>query len=432
MISASDTLRYLYGLQYRGMKFGLRNIRALLASAGHPESAFPSIHVAGTNGKGSTAAFLASALQEAGCRTGLYTSPHLIRFTERVRVNGREIPEERLAYYVAVLRPAIEKSQATFFEATTCVAFLYFADEGVDIAVVETGLGGRLDATNVLRPLVSVITNVSFDHREYLGNSLRAIAREKAGIIKRRTPVVTASTDPVVLSVLRRTSAQRATRLSLSSRMVHTRPAGTAGKIVFRSAGLTIGPVRPGLPGEFQRGNAALAVAALSLLLRRRNARRGIPGLTARAIGRGLARVRNNTGLNGRLQRIRSGGGVLLDVAHNLEGIRTLKRELGTMKHPPRVAVFGVMKDKEYGPMLDELADAIGTLVAVAPANRRALPVALLVQEARKRGIHAVPGGSVASGLRRARSIAGRRLLLVTGSHYVAGEALSTLCGKDA
>lgn len=164
-------LRYLYGLQYRGMKFGLRNIRALLASAGHPERAFPSIHVAGTNGKGSTSAFLASVLREAGCRTGLYTSPHLIRFTERITVNGREIAQNRLAYYVAVLRPAIEKAGATFFEATTCVAFLYFADEGVDIAVVEAGLGGRLDATNVLRPLVSVITNVSFDHREFLGNT---------------------------------------------------------------------------------------------------------------------------------------------------------------------------------------------------------------------------------------------------------------------
>jgi dihydrofolate synthase/folylpolyglutamate synthase len=430
--SPRDTLEYLYGLEYRGMKFGLRNIRALLASAGHPENAFPSIHVAGTNGKGSTSAFLASIFREAGCRTGLYTSPHLIRFTERIRVNGKEIPDERLAYYVAALRPAIEKTGATFFEATTCVAFLYFVDEGVDIAVVETGLGGRLDATNVLRPLVSVITNVSFDHREFLGNTLRAIAREKAGIIKQGVPVVTASIDPVVLSVLRQAASRRGTRLSLSYELVRTSKRKSDGRVSFRSRGLSIAPVRPGLAGEFQRHNAALAVAALVVLLRNRSARKELPGLNARTIRRGIARVRMNTGLQGRLQKIRSGGGVLIDVAHNHEGIRTLIRELGTLKPPPRVAVFGVMKDKEYGAMLGELSAFVGTLVAVRPATRRALPIGVLMREARKNGMKVVRGGSVASGLRRARGIAGNRPILVTGSHYVAGEALATLYGEKA
>ena len=428
----SDTLRYLYGLQNRGMKFGLRNIRALLAAAGHPENAFPSIHVAGTNGKGSTSAFLASIFREAGCRTGLYTSPHLIRFNERMRVNGAEIPDGRLAYYVAVLRPAIEETRATFFEATTCVAFLYFADEAVDVAVVEAGLGGRLDATNVLRPLVSVITNVSFDHQEFLGNTLRAIAREKAGIIKQGVPVVTASTDPVVLSVLRRAAVRHNTRLFRAGSLVRTIAAGTGGRITLRAKGLTLARVRPGLAGDFQKSNAALAVAALVLLRRKRRIRRAFPGLDARGTMRGLARVRKNSGLRGRLQTVKAKGNVLIDVAHNPDGVRTLVHELERLKLPPRIAVFGVMKDKDIGAMLDQLAGAVRTLVAVKPSTRRALSVRALVREGRKRGMEVVPGGSVASGLRRARRIAGNRPLLVTGSHYVVGEALQALCGKEA
>src|SRR5512135_1725144 len=190
MTSYSASLRYLYGLQGRGMKFGLRNIRNLLTFAGDPEAKFPSIHVAGTNGKGSTAAFLASAFMEAGYSTGLYTSPHLVRFTERITINGRQISEGRLAKYVGALRSAIEKTGATFFEATTCVAFQYFADEEVDIAIIEVGLGGRLDATNTLAPLACVITSIGFDHMEYLGPTIPSIAAEKGGIVKSRTPVV--------------------------------------------------------------------------------------------------------------------------------------------------------------------------------------------------------------------------------------------------
>ncbi|MGB2957522.1 MAG: bifunctional folylpolyglutamate synthase/dihydrofolate synthase, partial [Bacteroidota bacterium] len=161
MKSYKETLSFLYSLQGRGVKLGLRNIQALLQSLGNPERGFPSIHIAGTNGKGSTAAFLASVFQEAGYRTGLYTSPHLVSFTERIRVNGRQIPVPAVLRLTQSLRSDIERYHATFFESTTAVAFAYFAEQNVDVAVVETGLGGRLDATNVLTPLVSVVTNIS-------------------------------------------------------------------------------------------------------------------------------------------------------------------------------------------------------------------------------------------------------------------------------
>ena len=156
-----ETTSYLYSLQGRGVRLGLRNIQALLLSLGNPEREFPSIHIAGTNGKGSTAAFLASVFQEAGYRTGLYTSPHLVSFTERIRVNGRRIPEAAVVRLTQRLRSGIERHHATFFESTTAIAFAHFAEKNVDIAIVETGLGGRLDSTNVLTPLASVVTNVS-------------------------------------------------------------------------------------------------------------------------------------------------------------------------------------------------------------------------------------------------------------------------------
>ena len=176
MPTYQQTLQYLYRLQWRGMKFGLRNTRRLLQYAGHPERRFASVHLAGTNGKGSTSAFLASIAVEGGLKTGLYTSPHLLRFTERIRVNGAELSEERLVYYVKDLRRVIESVHATFFEATTCIAFRFFADENVDLAVVETGLGGRFDATNVLFPLASVITSIGLDHTQYLGSTPEQIA----------------------------------------------------------------------------------------------------------------------------------------------------------------------------------------------------------------------------------------------------------------
>ena len=430
--SYAGTLRYLYGLQYRGMKFGLRNIRSLLADAGNPERAFASIHIAGTNGKGSTAAFLASILREAGCRTGLYTSPHLVRFTERIRIDGREMAERRLVEYVRILRPAIERTKATFFEATTCVAFLYFADEGVDAAVIETGLGGRLDATNVVTPLLSIITNVSLDHTDYLGTTIRAIAREKGGIIKAGVPVLTATLDPAVVDVLHRIAEQRGTRLFRSLDLTRMTAARDGRRVRFEGRGFKVPLCVPGLPGEYQHENAALAVSAVQILRRSQRLLRTYPGLTAPAVLRGLARVRVHTGLQGRFQMIRDGARYLVDVAHNPAGIRTLAAEVLRMKHGPRIAVFGVMKDKDYREMLQVLAGIVETIVAVAPSLRRALPARALYREAEKRGITVVFGGSVDRGLAVARRLAGRSPILVTGSHFVAGEALRGIRGETA
>ena len=414
------------------MKFGLRNIRALMTYVGHPERRFPSVHIAGTNGKGSTASFIASVLMEGGYKTGLYTSPHLLRFTERITINGKELSDERLVYYVKGLRPAIETSGATFFEAATAVAFLYFADEAVDLAVVETGLGGRFDATNIVVPLVSVITNVSFDHMEHLGNTLPRIAREKGGIIKAGVPVVTGAEDRQVLSVFDRMARQKNTTLYHIDRIASAAriPGRRAGDTVRLTSGFMGGRVvRPGLAGEHQANNARLAIATCDLLLREHRTR--FPRISKAAVVRGIQRVRHNTGLHGRLERMNWRGKVLLDVAHNPAGTQTLVRALPRGARSPKVAVFGVMKDKDYGKMLEALSGTVPAIVVVAPGTGRALSSQRLFREAQKRGAKAIRGGSVGRGLRIARRLAGASgTILVTGSHYVVAEALELMQKK--
>jgi dihydrofolate synthase/folylpolyglutamate synthase len=414
------------------MKFGLRNIRTLVREAGHPECAFPSIHVAGTNGKGSTSAFLASAFIEAGYRTGLYTSPHLVRFTERIRINGKEIDGHRLAEYVRRLRPLIEKTRATFFEATTCVAFLYFADEEVDVAVIETGLGGRLDATNVLRPLVSVITNVSLEHTELLGKTVRAIAREKGGIIKPSIPVVTGSTDPAVLAVLRRRASSCGVRLRESSKTVSILRHAGGKTISLASPRLAPGRLTPGLAGEHQIGNAALALLTLDTLPRTSQGRKLYDALTSPVIRRAFERTTKNTGLRGRLENLRyRGRTILLDVAHNPAGMATLVREMHKRSDEAVVAVFGVMRDKDFSAMLTELATVADPVIAVAPAQNRSLSAGELFRAGKDLGLGMVNGGSVASGLKKALVVRKKGVILITGSHYVVGEALRALHSEN-
>jgi dihydrofolate synthase / folylpolyglutamate synthase len=415
------TLDFLYGLQTRGMKFGLANITRLLASAGNPHTRFPSVHIAGTNGKGSTAALIASVLMEHGMKTGLYTSPHLVRFTERIRINGEEMPLRRLVSYTRTLRPAIEEVGATFFEATTAICFLYFADEQIDIGVIETGMGGRLDSTNVITPLVSVITNVTFEHREYLGNSVRAIAREKAGIIKPHVPCVTATRDPVVLSVLRAAAAARRSRLG-TIRPVSVRELRN-GTLECSTKRLGTFFTRPGLHGSFQRANIRLAIAALAEL-----SRKALPGgrkLNLQKIARGFARVVENSGIRGRFERVHRD--VLLDVAHNPAGMQALALTLREKKFRISSAVFGVMKDKESRPMVATLKGLTTRIVAVAPGTGRAKSV----EEIRKESPHVTTSSGVGAGLSSAlRHNRRGEVVLVTGSHYVVGEALEWLGRK--
>ncbi len=419
-------MNFLYGLQLFGMKAGLRNIRALSAYLGHPHEGFPSVHVAGTNGKGSTSAMIASVLTASGYRTGLYTSPHLRRFSERIRIDGVPIPEAELVRYIEAMRSAIDRTGATFFEATTAMAFAYFADSDVDAAVIETGLGGRLDATNIVDPVLSVITGIGFDHTEHLGNTLAKIAYEKAGIIKRGVSVVSGVTD----SGARRIIAARAAALSAPLAEVrHPALDALEGESLD---GLTLSVADPLVPkgalfvsmaGGHQARNASAALRALGLL---KNA--GFDRVTTGSVAAGFAHIRRNTGLRGRIDTLRTSPLIVADVGHNADGVRTLVRALRRVFAGRLVVLFGVMKDKDHVAMLDALAGVSRTLVAVKPRTERARDTSSILEACHAQSMRAIDGRTVGHGLSVARmELRPGEMLLVTGSHYVVGEAMDAL-----
>ena len=266
MTRLNEVLTYLYGLQRVGIKLGLDNIHALLDAIGQPHKQLQTIHIAGTNGKGSTAAFLNTILQAQGYTVALYTSPHLVKFNERIRINDVPISDAEIVAYTEKLRPHIDRLRCSFFEATTALAFAYFAEKKPDIAIIETGLGGRLDATNVLSPILTLITPVDFDHREYLGNTLAQIAGEKAGIIKPAVPCLTNNVSPDVLSVLQTKCREQHSPFI----NIHEYGQATVKAIRFQSTlcdielfGNYYEDITVGLPGSHQLNNAMLAVAAV-------------------------------------------------------------------------------------------------------------------------------------------------------------------------
>lgn len=391
---------FLYSLQKFGMKFGLRNIRALLHAVGDPHRSFPSIHVAGTNGKGSTSSMIAAILSAAGYTVGLYTSPHLVSFHERIRINGTPIDKDALDRYVRLLKKEIRRRHATFFEATTAIAFRYFADQKVDIAVIEAGLGGRLDSTNVITPLVSVITSIGKDHTEILGTTIAAIATEKGGIIKRGKPTVIGPLSTAARNVLRTIARRR-----------HSPLIESAGMTIDRSISLE-------LPGAHQRSNAKIAVAAVSLL--------GEKFLIGdAAVKQGLEQTRSLSGLRARLERIPGKPEVIVDVAHNPDGIRRLVSALRTLRIVRPRVIFAVMKDKSYRTMVRLLRSVDPVIYPVQPSTDRALSSDVLYDECVAAGLRARRTRTPAAALQRARAEAGKHgVIVVTGSHYLVGEML--------
>lgn len=416
-----DTIAWLYDLQFVGIKMGLDNIRSLMAFLGNPQSRYPVIHIAGTNGKGSTAAFIASALRAAGYRTGLYTSPHLVDFSERIRVDTVPIATERVLEYTRILRPEIERLQATFFEATTAMAFRHFADEQVDVAVVETGLGGRLDASNIVEPVLAIITSIGIDHTEYLGNTLASITAEKAGIIKHGVPCVTPNSIPEVLEQLQRHATMRNAALLHvdvpdSAPLLHDVDCMESPMPGFSE------PVNIGLVGAHQVENAATAVTALRFL-----AAHGFPALNDDAIAEGLARPRKGSGLRGRLERLHTQPELVIDVAHNPGGIDALLRcwsSLRDMKNTD--LILGVLKSKDLLSILSivpRFAPRSVTLVQVPSREARSLQDMLTI--ARDAGIPVEGADNVHACVRQRLQSANSAPLLLFGSHYLVGAFLA-------
>ena len=426
-MTGDDPLAWLFGRTTAGIRWGLERTEELLAGVDDPHRRFLALHVGGTNGKGSVSALCDSVLRAAapGRKVGVYTSPHLVRFAERIRVDGAPVDAELLAECVERLRPAIEGTEATFFEAATAVAFLCFAEAGVEIAVVEVGLGGRLDSTNVIRPLVTAVTNVARDHTEYLGESPEEIAGEKAGIWKPGVPAVTAQPDSPALEVLRaRAAAVGApfTALDEVARIGDVRLDASGTSFRYDSEAWGQREVRVPLIGAHQARNATLAAEVLARLPE---------GLRPEweAVERGFAAAR----WPGRFQveRIR-GTTWVFDVAHNPAGVRALADTLDAVELPrPLVLVAGILSDKEWSDMLPPLLEradaAILTVAPTAPESRRWDPeaAAAALAESVKIPVRVIPDFEAALG--RAETLAPYGTVLVTGSVHTVGDALPVL-----
>jgi dihydrofolate synthase/folylpolyglutamate synthase len=420
-------LNYLYDLQLFGIKTGLQNIEALLMYLGNPENHFPSIHIAGTNGKGSTASMIASILTASGYRTGLYTSPHLVDFAERIRIDGKKIPEEAIVQYTIHLKPVIDKNKATFFEATTAIAFQYFSDENVDVAVIETGLGGRLDATNVIAPLLSIITNIDIDHTEYLGKTYSSIAFEKGGIIKPFIPCLTAATDRGALNCLKRIAKSNRSKLirvdQEASFDVQTKSLnGILGSL--KTNHHRYDDLFVSLAGDHQASNTLLTVVAIEFI----KEIECFSKITKKWIRKGLSSIQEYSGLRGRIDVLNRSPLIIADVAHNPAGVKALVNSLQNLLVAKSVLLFGVMKDKNYDEIIDLLVPITRLVIAVSPRTDRALDCKSIVKEFHKRSIIAIKEGSVGDGINVAtRERRKNEPILAIGSHYLVGELFKIL-----
>ena len=385
----SANLVWLESLQGSGIRPGLGRMRAMLRALRHPERAFRSIIIAGTNGKGSTSATLASILTASGATTGLYTSPHLVDLRERWLINGRMIDAGALNASIDQLIRASKKSGIlpTYFEALTLIAFIAFREAKCEIAVLEVGMGGRLDATNVVRPIAALITPIGFDHTEFLGGTLRKIATEKAGVIHRGAIVLTTNTDPAILEVLRRRAEKFGDRF-----------------IVVEEEHRT--PLR----GDFQRHNVALAVRAAREL-----------GIDDQAIAKGVARTR----WRGRLERIEVGDKIVwIDGFHNGHAVSAILPFIEKNVRPPRLLVFGMMRDKPIDAVVHSLFPLFDRVIATEPYLPRSASAGDLVALATKMGIEAKAEPKPERAFDRAMR-SRHRNILIGGSLYLAGAAIA-------
>jgi len=426
-MTTDNALATLHALpRYAGVaddayKPGLERMEALMDAMDRPHEAFPSVHVAGTNGKGSTASMIAAIATADGQRTGLHTSPHLLHVTERMRVDGVPAPAEWLAEAVARYRSAFERIAPSFFEATVALSFRYFAEQEVDWAVVEVGLGGRLDATNILQSELAIITSIDLEHTALLGDTLAAIAREKAGIIKPGMRALTGVHQPEALDAIRLMARERKAPLHTLDAEVRILRVDT--RLDHSVLDITT-PVRAyeelrvGLGGAHQQRNALLAVRAAELL-----------GLGAEAIRAGLRDVRRLSGLRGRLEVLQRGPLIVADVAHNpsslaatLDALQPAPDAHGGQLH----VLLGLMADKDISAIAELLNEAEASVTPVALPSERAVPAEALHDRLSERGVRVTDPSTIEAGVAAFQHQAvANDVLLITGSHQMVESLIS-------
>ena len=415
-----QTIKYLFDLQYSGIKLGLDNAARLLAFLGNPQKKWPAVHIAGTNGKGSTAAYIYTILKLSGYKVGLYTSPHLVDFSERIRINDILIPWETIVDYTTLLQPEIDRVNATFFEATSAIAFHYFAENKVDIAVIETGLGGRLDATNLVEPLVTVITPISEDHQQYLGENIMQIAREKAGIIKPGIPCLTNNRDLEIVRTLNETcSAVRAPFIYIdperATKIIRSTIRGNLFDLKLDNRNYP--GLETSMAGKHQTDNAALALAAMKTI---KNF-----NISEQNIRDGLKQAK----WPGRMQIIREKPLAILDVAHNPDGFRNILGFLRTLFPQKKIwSLIGLAKDKDFKTIADILWKHIDKIGVISKFSDRGLPAEKLIGQFKENSGYALQYETIEEGyLATLEKMSEDDILIIIGSHYLAGEFLQKI-----
>jgi len=417
-ISYEDAVAYLFGLQKYGIKFGLSKTSNLLEAFGNPHLRQKYIHIAGTNGKGSVAAMIEAILMNSGLKVALYSSPHLVRFTERFRIDGKEIHPGQVADLVRDLKRVVDPTQPpTFFEVTTAMALIYFAREKPDISIMEVGMGGRLDATNVIRPVASAITNISLEHQSFLGPSLTDIAGEKAGIIKPGIDLVTAATQSQVIKVFSETCKRRKAPFWRIGREIRYRRNGA--KLNYYGLGRIERDLELGLVGKHQVRNAALALAVVELLEKR--------GFTVSSghIREGLKETR----WPGRMQVVSQKPLIILDGAHNPDAMRILVNSMRDAFQWKRlILVLGVMGDKDIPKIINRIVPIADYIIYTRPEYYRAAEPQVLMNEAGPFGKKGEVIPTIPEALNKAKDRSGPGdVILVTGSLFTVGEAIACL-----
>ena len=412
-MTTPDALQYLSRLEGTGIVFGLDNIRRILERLNNPHRSLKTVHIAGTNGKGSVASMLSTVFTEAGYRTGKYTSPHLLSFNERITVNEIPIADDRLFALIDETRDRVDEAPCfrsfTFFDFSTALAIRHFEETAVDIAFIETGLGGRLDSTNIINPLATVITNVGLDHTDYLGSSVREIAGEKAGIIKESTPVITGATGEAYDVIAEKARSLKAPVHALHRDFTYRKVSDQ--HMDYRGLTMTCDNLSVGLLGDHQLSNAALALCGIEIL-----GEAGFP-VSTKDIRKGMEQVV----WPGRLEIVHRDPMILLDGAHNPDGMGTLAEFISrTCRNMKKILIFGVMKDKDYQAMFRSIEPLVDTVILTRPQMERALhPEKMELSHS-----PILSTGSVHEALVAAAGIARKEdCIIVSGSLFTVGEA---------
>lgn len=413
-------ISYLFNLERAGIKYDLKNITSLLNFLGNPQDKYPTIHIAGTNGKGSVSSIINSVLIESGCNCGLYTSPHIIDFRERILVHGKPVNKDFILNTVNKLYDEIQNSGPSFFEVTTAIAFEYFKFMKVDAAVIETGLGGRLDSTNIINPVVSVITSISIDHTDMLGKTVEKITIEKGGIIKQNIPAVIGHVPVKSEKVLKEIAKKNNSEITFvrnETKLMIIKKSEEG--LFFSENGFKKKYFFP-LPGDYQLKNISVARKALEIFGKSEDL-----NINKTTFFRGLQNIKVNSGIMGRFEKISDSPKIISDISHNLQGIKNIKGNLEYFKYDKLFIVFSMMKDKHYKECISEIGKLDAGIVLTQTEYKRAASVEELFLSVKKHKRKFIVKKKVFDALKYVKETAGKKdLVLITGSFFLISEAL--------